>query len=108
MRFEVSREMYLLNVKAKILRIPKQTSPLDRWSTERYRLFTKSKQGPWVGEVSHQPWSLEAVELIQFEDHFSKLIGLNLNYVPDEIAYARQLQVCFEPFRLKKVRAHGA
>jgi uncharacterized protein YqjF (DUF2071 family) len=77
----------------------KKKTILDRWTTDRDRLFTLKRGEIYEGRVHHESWPLEEVENLIFEDHFSTQIPIECHFDPQESSYAPLLNVSFETFR---------
>lgn len=78
----------------------KAPNEFDRWSTERYALFTKRGLKTYQGIVEHGPWKLQAFQVQELSDHFSSLLGENLRMKTLlGTSYSQSLDVRFRPFR---------
>ncbi|KAB2643771.1 MAG: DUF2071 domain-containing protein [Verrucomicrobia bacterium] len=77
----------------------KKKTILDRWTTDRDRLFTLKRGEIYEGRVHHDSWPLEKIENLIFEDHFSTQIPIKCHFDPQESSYAPLLNVSFETFR---------
>ncbi len=89
-------------LKARVKEV-KLSSDFDRWSTERYALFTKRGETVYEGTVEHRPWRLQEIEIVELQDNFSSLIGEHLKMKAlSGASYSQSLDVRFRPF--KKVR----
>lgn len=74
-----------------------ESDPLDVWLTERYHLYTKTTNHLYRGDVMHEPWQLEEVDVISFEDTFSPQFGFD-PAANIRARYAESLDVRFRPF----------
>ncbi len=78
----------------------KEQSEFDRWSTERYALFTKRGLKTYQGTVEHEPWKLQALQVDELTDHFSSLLGEHLRMrTLVGTSYSQSLDVRFRPFK---------
>lgn len=78
----------------------KAQSEFDRWSTERYALFTKRGQKIYQGIVEHRPWKLQTLQVDELTDHFSSLLGEHLRMrTLVGTSYSESLDVRFRPFK---------
>ena len=85
----------------------KKKTILDRWATDRERLFTLKGGEIYEGRVHHDSWPLEEVENLIFEDHFSTQLPIECHFDPQESSYAPILNVSFEPFRKVRESSFG-
>lgn len=91
-----------LHLKARVKEV-KVSSDFDRWSTERYALFTKRREVVYEGTVEHRPWTLQEIEVVELKDNFSNLIGEHLKMQTlMGASYSKSLDVRFRPFRVLK------
>jgi uncharacterized protein len=75
----------------------------DLWTTERYALFTKRGERIFIGEVEHQKWKLQSIEISDLKDHFSQKFGIELSREKFiGAAYSKQIDVKFKPFSRMK------
>lgn len=78
----------------------KTSSDFDRWSTERYSLFTKRGTTELRGIVEHAPWELRELKVLELTDNFSVMLGEELKMKTlIGSSYAQVLDVRFRPFR---------
>lgn len=76
------------------------SSDFDRWSTERYALFTRKGEMTYEGTVEHLPWSLQDLKVEELTDNFSTLIGEKLKMrALIGTSYSKSLEVRFRPFK---------
>ena len=97
--FESQRSLASFKTSFCITGRKKKKTILDRWATDRERLFTLKRGEIYEGRVHHESWPLEEVENLIFEDHFSTQIPIECHFDPQESSYARVLNVSFETFR---------
>lgn len=96
-RYEFSSPEFHLKARVKDV---KTSSSFDRWSTERYALFTKRGGKVYEGTVEHLPWTLQELEVEELSDNFSSLIGEHLKMKSlMGASYSKSLDVRFRPFR---------
>ena len=98
-KFGSRRAPLSFKLEADLLGTTKEKTALDLWATERYRLFTKDRHGVFEGKIMHEPWVLEEVAGVSFEDRFSMQLPVVLNGEPESVSYAREMLVRFQPFR---------
>ncbi len=81
----------------------KNSTDFDIWATERYALFTKRGEKTLIGIVEHPRWSFQEIEVLDFRDDFSKLLGNDLPLGEFlGAAYCSKIDVKFRPFRQKR------
>ena len=97
--FRSERFPFSFFTKFKITGKKKKISALDRWATDRDRLFTIDQETIYEGCVLHNPWELEEVAHVLIDDHFSTQLPFLLHFDLDHASYARVLDVRFLPFR---------
>jgi uncharacterized protein YqjF (DUF2071 family) len=97
-RFESKRTEYTWGMRAKIGNAIEIKSELDRWITDRYRLYQRDGKTILQGTVHHPDWNLRQVELIENRGNFASLLGLETVTPPDHLAYAPEIDVSFPPF----------
>lgn len=85
-----------LALRARVRATP-ATTAFDRWVTERYALLTRSWGRDLWGVVEHAPWELQAAEVVEIRDEFSR------EFLPLKqflgAAWARPIAVRFRPFQ---------
>lgn len=75
---------------------PVQSRPgtLEHWLTERYCLYSVDHLGNiWRGDIHHPPWPLQTAEADIQLNTMAELLGFDLNREPDQLHFARQLEV---------------
>jgi len=78
----------------------KPQSDFDRWTTERYALFTKRGETTYQGIVEHRPWELQSLKVNELTDNFSSLLGEELRMKTlVGMSYSKNLNVRFRPFK---------
>lgn len=95
--FTHQRSPYSFSLKAKLGPSQPVTS-FETWATERYSLFTRRGNVDWRGDVSHSPWTLHSIEVLELKDDFTKMIASNLEG-PISVSYSPELEVRFKPFK---------
>ena len=74
-------------------------SPLARWLTERYCLYTAQAGRVYRAEIHHQSWPLEDAEAEIETNTVALAAGIPLPEVPPLLHFARQLEVLIWPLR---------
>lgn len=97
--FKSRRSLFSFEATFQLTGREKKKTLLDEWATNRDRLFTFKKGNIYEGRVIHDPWPLEKVDNLLFEDHFSNQIPVTCHFNPQDASYTRSLHVSFEPFR---------
>jgi hypothetical protein len=67
-------------------------STLDKWLTERYCLYLKSKNETYRYEIQHKPWKLFQAETIALTTNYT-FGNITLNRKPDLIHYSKGVKV---------------
>ena len=98
-RFESSRGAFQFEVDQLIHPELKVKTALDRFITERDRLFTKKNEMTWEGRVRHEPWKLHDLTLTRFHQTLTHQVQWMSKLPPDHVVAAEPLTVSFEPFR---------
>jgi uncharacterized protein YqjF (DUF2071 family) len=76
----------------------KEKTALDHWSTERYSLFLLHAGEAYRGRVTHSPWPLSEVKVLELHNQFSNAFGFELAGEPVETSHCTTLKVRFAPF----------
>lgn len=98
--FEHSRADLHFLLKAK-LEDKSQKSDFEKWATERYSLFTLKNGRPFQGLVQHRPWELGQVELLELNNHFTKMVTPETGSLIGA-SYAKEMKVSFKNFSFKE------
>jgi uncharacterized protein len=79
---------------------PADEGSLDSWLTERYRVFAEEPRwGLVAAEVSHPPWTLQAVEALEFIARRRRWGGLDLPTFPELAHYSEGVRAAFRAFQ---------
>jgi uncharacterized protein YqjF (DUF2071 family) len=77
----------------------REKGALDHWLTERYCLYTVSRQRVFRAEIHHVPWPLQDAEADIEVNTMAQAAGIRLPDVAPLLHFARQLQVLVWPLR---------
>ena len=76
-----------------------QPGTLEHWLTERYCLYTVSRNSVVRAEIHHQPWRLEDAEAEISENTMASAAGIELPGIPPLLHFSRKLQVLIWPLK---------
>jgi uncharacterized protein len=74
-----------------------QKGTLEHWLTERYCLYTVTRNSAFRAEIHHVLWPLQDAEAEIFENTTARAAGIKLPEIPPLLHFARQLQVLIWP-----------
>lgn len=75
-----------------------ESDRLDAWLVERYHLYTDKPDCLYRGDVIHEPWRLQKLDALSYEDVFSSEFGFE-PAAEIHARYAKSLDVRFRPFK---------
>ncbi|HUN23876.1 MAG TPA: DUF2071 domain-containing protein [Anaerolineales bacterium] len=74
--------------------VPAPHGSLTHWLTERYCLYTLDSQGRLLrGEIHHQPWPIETVEVHIASNSMTEAAGIRLPAEAPLVQFSRHLEV---------------
>jgi uncharacterized protein YqjF (DUF2071 family) len=83
-----------------------QAGTLEHWLTERYCLYTHSRESLYRGEIHHRPWPLQDANCDIRQNSIASAVGISLPQILPLCHFSRRLDVLIWP--LQRLPARGA
>jgi hypothetical protein len=77
----------------------RQPGTLEHWLTERYCLYTVSRNSLYRAEIHHEPWPLQDAEAEISRNRMAAAAGIKLPQTPPLLHFCKQLPVLVWPLK---------